>query len=245
MKLPFVVATDFNEELARATLLEHPNSFFLGTVAAEDVDSDSGYSSPQHRQTTAAPSDAAAASVAVGSQPAVVAASPQAASKVLEMKHNVQQPRMMSYTPDGRHLPMIYAPYPFQGPPSVNMFVPTGKGPKVAGNTSRPQSAGHRGGGGAKPRHRAGTKRTLKLQAEYAAKALMNSQATSVNGGVGNQVMACSEPALPFDDVDEFPYLLSAADGLIASQVASNPHPPSQPTTCRPVEVMKVDIIYK
>lgn len=215
---------DFNEELARATLLEHPNSFFLGTAGAEDVDSDSGYSSPQHRQTTAAPSDTTtAASVAVGPQRIIVSAPPQPASRVLETTHTIQQQALVTYVPDGRHLPMMYAPYPFQGPPSVKMFVPTGKEPEVAvaaGDSSKPKSGAHRN---SKTRRRKAAKQKSDLQ----AKSAVNSQAT---GGV----TSCSEPALPFDDVDEFPYLLSAADGLIASQcVASGP----QLSSGRPVEV--------
>lgn len=237
-----VAVTDFNEELARATLIEHPNSFFVGTSATEDVDSDSGYSSPQHRQTTAAPSDSAAASVAVGPKPVIVPPSPQPASRILENTHSVQQPALVTYMPDGRHLPMIYAPYPFQGPPSMNMFVPAGKGPKVAGDTSRPQSACHRGGG-SKGRHRGSGNRKASKQQPDAQKSSMNNQATGVNDGVSSQVTAYNEPALPFDDVDEFPYLLSAADGLVASQVASSPHPPNQPSACRPVEVMEIDML--
>ena len=68
------------------------------------------------------------------------------------------------------------------------------------------------------------------------AKSEVNTQAAAcVNAGVtATQVAPCSEPALPFDDVDEFPYLLSAADGLVAAQCVL---PGSQLTACRPVEV--------
>jgi len=224
---------DFNEELARATLLEHPNSFFVGTAATEDVDSDSGYSSPQHRQTTAAPSESAAATAAVCSPPVVIPPSPQPTSRALETPHSVQQSAVMTYMPDGRQFPMIYAPYPFQGPPSVNMFTPN-----VAGDSARLQSSNHRGTG-SKGRYRGSGKRKApkELQSDT-PKSLMSNQATSVNGGVSSPMTVCNEPALPFDDVDEFPYLLSAADGLIASQVASIPHPTNQPSTCRRVEVI-------
>ena len=234
-----VAVTDFNEELAHATLLERPNSFFLGTVAAEDVDSDSGYSSPQHRQTTAAPSDSvagAAAPVAVGPPRVGVPPSPRPASRVLEATQSVQ-PTLVTYMPDGRHLPMIYAPYPFQGPPSVNMFMPSAKGSEVRGGTPRPQSANRRGGG-SKGKHRGSGNRKASKQQSGAPKSSISNPTNGVKGGVTCQVPACSEPALPFDDVDEFPYLLSAADGLVASQVASSPHPPNPPSTCRPVEVI-------
>ena len=237
MKMPFGYCDviDFNEELAHATLLEHPNSFFLGTAATEDVDSDSGYNSPQHRQTTAAPSESAAASVAICPPPVVIPPSPQPTSRALETPHSVQQSAVMTYMPDGRHLPMIYAPYPFQGPPSVNMFMPN-----VAGDSSRLQSSSHRGGG-SKGRHRGSGNRKAPKQQSDTPKSLMSNQATSVNGGVSSPVTVYNEPALPFDDVDEFPYLLSAADGLIASQVASSiPHPTNQPSTCRRVEVWKI-----
>ena len=241
--------TDFNEELARATLLERPNSFFLGSAAPEDVDSDSGYSSPQHRQTTAVPSDAsaaAAAPVAVRQPPPQVGIPPppQSASRVLEAARGVQQPAMVTYMPDGRHLPMIYAPYPFQGPPSVNMFLPAAKGSEVRGDTPRPQSANRRRGGCSQGKHRSSGSRKASRQQTVAPTLAINSQSTAANGAVSSQMTACSEPALPFDDVDEFPYLLSAADGLVASQVASSPHPPNLPSTCRPVEVTQVDTFH-
>ena len=242
-----VAVTDFNEELARATLLERPNSFFVGSAAPEDVDSDSGYNSPQHRQTTAAPSDtaAAAAPVAVGPPPVSVPPPPLPTARVRETTRNVHQPALMTYKymPDGRHLPMIYAPYPFHGPPSVNMFMPTANGPEVGCDTPRPQSASRRGGG-SKGKHRGSGNRKAPKQQSFAPKSSVNNQTSSVNDGVAAQVTSCNEPALPFDDVDEFPYLLSAADGLVASQVASSPYPPNLQSTCRPIEVMKVDILY-
>ena len=233
-----VTVTDFNEELARATLLERPNSFFIGTAAPEDVDSDSGYSSPQHRQTTAAPSDSAAAAAAVVvAPPPVVPPSPQPASRVLEAAQSAQQFTLMTCLPDGRHLPMIYAPYPFQGSPSVNMFLPPGAGPNVPDDTLRPQSANCRGSG-ARMRYRGFSNRKASRQQTSVSKAPISYQPICVDAEVSSQVVACSEPALPFDDVDEFPYLLSAADGLVASQVSSIPPPPNQLLTCRPVEVM-------
>jgi len=236
--------TDFNEELARATLLERPNSFFIGNAAPEDVDSDSGYSSPQHRQMTAAPSDlaTAAATPAIGHSVVTVTTSPRPASSVLETAHGVQQPALVTYVPDGRHLPMIYAPYPFQGSPSVNMFLSAGKEPEVASNHSRQQpSTGSHRGGVSKTRHRGcGGKKASKQQSNV-PKSLTSNETTDA---VTSQVVTYSEPALPFDDVDEFPYLLSAADGLIASQGASVPQPPNPPSTCRPVEVMTVDMFY-
>lgn len=238
---------DFNEELARATLLERPNSFFVGTAAPEDVDSDSGYSSPQHRQTTAAPNDSAAASAAaaaaapvvVGPPPVVVPACPQPASRILETAQTVQQPALVTCLPDGRHVPMIYASYPFQAPPPVNMFLPPG--PNVISDTPRPLSANCHGNG-AKMRYRGGSfgNRKASKQQASVSKSPTNGQPTCASAEVSSQVVACSEPALPFDDVDEFPYLLSAADGLVASQVSSGPPPPSQLLTCRPVEVIKV-----
>ena len=245
LKRSLVCVTDFNEELARATLLERPNSFFLGSTAPEDVDSDSGYSSPQHRQTTAAPSDSAAvaaAAVPVGPTPVGVAPSPQPASRVLEASHSVQQPALVTYMPDGRHIPMIYAPYPFQGRPTRNMFMPAAKRSQVSPG---PQSASHRGGY-SKGRNRGSANRKAAKQQSVEPKPLMNNQTASVNDGVRSTVTAtsCSEPALPFDDVDEFPYLLSAAGGLIASQVASSTQHLNPPTTCRLVEVMVIYIIY-
>jgi len=243
-----VVITDFNEELARATLIERPNSFFLGTAAPEDVDSDSGYSSPQHRQTTAAPSDsaavAAAAPLAVVPPPVIIPPAPQPASRVLEATHNVQQPALVTYMADGRHLPMIYAPYPFRGPPSVDMFIPRAKESNVSAGTPRPQSANRRGsggssGGGARGRyHNSGNKKTYKQQLNAPKPSRNNQPASGRNGGVNSQLTAaCNEPALPFDDVDEFPYLLSAADGLVASQAAAESQPHNQLSACRPVEV--------
>jgi len=231
-----VAVADFNDDLARATLLERPNSFFTGTVAPEDVDSDSGYSSPQHRQTTAAPSDSAlplAGPVPAVPPPLIVPSSPQPASRVLEATQNVpQQQAVMTYMPDGRHLPMIYAPYPFHGPASANMFLPTAKRPV---DTRRAQSASHHHSSGAKMRHRGSGNRKPSKPQSTTPKPPTDNQSTSVNA---SQVTACSEPALPFDDVDEFPYLLSAAGGLVASQVSSGHLPPNQLITCRPVEVV-------
>jgi len=236
--------TDFNEELAHATLMERPNSFFLGSAAPEDVDSDSGYSSPQHRQTTAVPSDhaiATAASVAVAPPPVIVPPPPQSASRVLETTHPVQQPAMLTYMPDSRHLPMIYAPYPFQSSPSLNMFIPATMGQNVS--AKRLQSACRRvgvvGSGGPKVRQRSSSTRKAPKSLPHATKPSTNSQTTSINGDITTEVAACSEPALPFDDIDEFPYLLSAADGLVASQVASDSHPPNQLLVSTLIKVME------
>ena len=210
------------------------------------MDSDSGYSSPQHRQTTAVPSDAAvvaaaaaaAAPVVVGPPPVVVPPSPQPASRILEAAQAAQQPALMTCMPDGRHVPMIYAPYTFQGPPSVNMFLPPAAGPAISDDASRPPSASCRGSG-AKIRYRGFGNRKASKQQACMSKPPINNQPMCVNADVSSQVAACNEPALPFDDVDEFPYLLSAADGLVASQVSSGP-PPNQLLTCRPVEVINV-----
>lgn len=193
------------------------------------------------------PSDSATAAVpvtiGVPPPPVGIPPPPQSAFRVLEATHGVQQPAMMTYMPDGRHLPMIYAPYPFQGPPSVNMFLPAAKGSEVRGDTPRPQSANRRGGC-SKGKHRSTGNRKASRQQTVAPTLAINSQSAVANSAIPSQMTACGEPALPFDDVDEFPYLLSAADGLVASQVASNPHPPNPTSTCRPVEMMQVDTFH-
>lgn len=189
-----MLLTDFNDELANATLLERPNSFFIGSAAPEDVDSDSGYSSPQHRQMASVPCDVATASVPTASPP-VVSLPSQSASRVLEATHSMQQPALVSYLPDGRQLPMIYAPYPFQGAPSVNMFMSAGRGSEAHSGTPRPQSGGRRGSW-SKGKHRGSyvNRKTSKQQQQQQQQpTLMSSQLSSVvnDGGSASQVVIC------------------------------------------------------
>ena len=241
-----VTVTDFNEDIARATLLERPNSFFVGTVAPEDIDSDSGYSSPQHRQTTAVPSDtaktaataAAAIPVVVGPPPVVVPPSLQSTSRI----PGAPQPALMTCMPDGGHMPVIYGPYSFQSPPPVNMFFPPPVGPNYPDSAPRPRSVNYPINCPPRMRYRALGNRKASKQQAVMSKLPTDNQPTCVNAEASSQVAACSEPALPFDDVDEFPYLLSAADGLVASQATSGPSP-NPVSTYKPAEVIEVDIL--
>jgi hypothetical protein len=226
---------DFNDELARLSLVERPNPFYLGdgSTAAESIESDSGYSSPQHRQTATSTLPLTTSSSATSSMSAETAAmhvTPQTMAPVAGAR-NVGVPpptsdlmygtgvvasaayQFIPYAPVQQVLPSA-----FPGPvmPHTRNFRPRYASPN---RDVRPALAS-RGNSRSTSRGRIGVPSANYRQPICHPSPIAPAVAMA-SVPLSRTPLAREQPAWPFGDVDEFPILLSAAGGLVASQGAS------------------------